>query len=376
MDLSRRNLLITSAALAAAPAFAADKKDRLIIDGLGGIDDPNIELENRLHPETKQPKQDKLSARVLGDLKKSGIAAVNTTLGYVAGPMDPFEFSVKGIADCDRMIRANPDELLKVLTAADIERAHRERKVGLIYGFQNSAQLGDKVERVDLFADLGLRILQLTYNPENQLGGGSLAGDKPLTEFGRAVIARANDKNLLVDLSHSGERICLDAAAATRRPITISHTGCRALHDLPRNKTDQEMKAVADKGGVVGIYFMPFLVPNGRPMASDLLDHIEHAINVIGEDHVSIGTDGTVSQIDNLDDYKRAVRLEVEERVKAGISAPGEGGDINKFVLDLRGPEQYRKLADLLAARGHKSARIDKILGGNLLRLYRDVWGA
>jgi membrane dipeptidase len=371
--ISRRALLAAAAAAAVAPAYAK-APPRLVIDGLGGIDDPNVELMARLHPEAKPATQDRLSPRVLADLRRSGISAVNVTLGYVSGPADPFEASVKGIADCDRMIRANPDMLVKVLAASDIERAHKRGKVGLIYGFQNAVQLGGKVERVDLFADLGLRILQLTYNPANELGGGSQAGEIGLSEFGRAVVARANEKRVLIDLSHSGERICLDAARASSRPITISHTGCRALHDVPRNKTDEEMRLVAEGGGVVGIYFMPFLVPNGRPLAADVIAHLEHAIKVCGEDHVAIGTDGGVSQIDNLDDYRLAIRKEQEERVKAGVAAAGESGDVTTFVMDLRGPGEYRRLGDLLAARGHSAARIDKILGLNLLRLYREVW--
>jgi membrane dipeptidase len=237
-------------------------------------------------------------------------------------------------------------------------------------------QLGSKAERVETYADLGLKVLQLTYNPANDLGGGSLAGDRGLTDFGREVMERAEAKKLLLDLSHSGERICLDAARAAKRPIGISHTGCRALNDVPRNKTDEELRAVADTGGVIGIYFMPFLVKDGHARAADVVAHIEHAIKVCGEDHVAIGTDGPVTANDDLDLYRQGLKLEIEERRAAGISAPGESEDSYTFVVDLRGPTQFHRLADLLAARGHSEARIDKILGRNLLRQYRDVWGA
>jgi membrane dipeptidase len=180
----------------------------------------------------------------------------------------------------------------------------------------------------------------------------------------------------MVDLSHSGRQICLDAARASSRPISINHTGCRALTDLPRNKTDEELKLVADKGGFVGIYSMPFLNLSGHATAADVVAHIEHALQVCGEDHVGIGTDGGTTQIDDLGAYKAALAKEHDDRVKAGISAPGERADTYPFVEDLRGPDQYRKLARLLAARGHKSARIEKILGGNFLRYARDIWGA
>ena len=202
-----------------------------------------------------------------------------------------------------------------------------------------------------------------------------MAGDVGLTDFGREVMKAAEAKKVLLDLSHSGERTCLDAAKAATRPIGINHTGCRALHDVARNKTDEEMRAVAKTGGVVGIYFMPFLVPNGRATAADVVAHIEHAVQVCGEDHVSLGTDGDITQNDDLDLYRQGLRKEIEERRAAGISAAGEDETVNTFVIDLRGADQFHHLADLLAARGHSQTRIEKILGGNLMRFYKDVWG-
>ena len=364
-------------ALAARPSWAASR-DRLIINGLGDIDDPNLAAISKVFPDLKlNDGGDYVTDRIWADLRASGLNAVNVTLGYVAGPDDPFESTVADIGNWDRIVRANPGKLLKVYTGADILEAKRSGRVGLIYGFQNSVEIGAKADRVDLYADLGLRVLQLTYNPANDLGGGSLAGDKGLTDFGREVIERAEQKKVLVDLSHSGTCICLDAARAAKRPISISHTGCRALYDVPRNKTDEELRAVADTGGVVGIYFMPFLVKGGRATASDVVAHIEHAVQVWGEDHVAIGTDGPVSPNDDLDLFRKALAVENEQRRSAGINTPGEDGDdIYTFVIDLRGPTQFHKLADLLAARGHSEARIDKILGRNLLRQYRDVWGA
>ena len=379
--ISRRTVLTGAAALGAAAmtgasAASSAKRDRIIINGLGSIEDPNLAAIAKLHPEQKQETGDPLTGRVWSDLKKSGVNAVNVTLGYVAGPADPFESTVKDMADTDRLIRANSGKLMKVLTSADIVTAKKTGRVGLIYGFQNSVQIGKKADRVDLYADLGLRILQLTYNPANDLGGGSMAGDVGLTDFGRDVMKAAEAKKVLLDLSHSGERLCLDAARAATRPIGMNHTGCRALNDVPRNKTDEEMRAVAATGGVVGIYFMPFLVPNGRATAADVVAHIEHAVQVCGEDHVSIGTDGPITQNDDLDLYRQGLRKEIEERRAAGISAAGESEDVNTFVIDLRGPDQFDHLADLLAARGHSESRIDKILSGNLMRLYKDVWGA
>jgi membrane dipeptidase len=370
MTLDRRQILALSAAALATPAAAAapDPIARMIvINALGGLNDPNHD----------EPKRAAVTARILKDAHASGTTAVNCTIGYVAGPQEPFQQSVADVGQYDAMIRANPKDLLKVLTAADIVRAKAEKKIGLIYGFQNAAMMGDDAGRVDIFADLGVRIIQLTYNLRNQLGDGSIVPEgRGLTPFGREVVERLNANRVMVDLSHSGRQICLDAARASKQPISINHTGCRALTDLPRNKTDEELRLVAEKGGFVGIYFMPFLNLSGHARAVDVVAHIEHALNVCGEDHVGIGTDGGTTPIDDLGAYKEVLRKEHEDRKAKGVAAPGERADTHPFVDDLRGPDQFRKLYRLLAERGHKPARIEKILGGNFVRYARDIWGA
>jgi membrane dipeptidase len=179
----------------------------------------------------------------------------------------------------------------------------------------------------------------------------------------------------MVDLSHSGERTCLDAIAASEGPISINHTGCRALTDLPRNKTDAELRGVAEKGGFVGIYFMPYLNLSGHAHAEDVVAHIDHAVNVCGEDHVGIGTDGSITAIDDLEAYKADLAAEIAGRAKAGIGATGERADTYPFAVDLRGVDQFRKLASLLKAKGYSTSRIDKILGANFVAFAREIWG-
>lgn len=369
---------------AASPAAAPSKPRRLrnaiVINGLGGIDDPNIELELRKAGKTQDPLQLALrefAERGIREAHQSGLTAVNMTLGYTSGDKDPFEQSVRDIAACDASIRRHPKDLMKILTAQDIVTAKRSNKVGIIYGFQNSVLLGNDAARASLFANLGVRIIQLTYNPKNAVGYGSMAPENlGLTAFGRDVVAQLNANKILVDLSHSGEKTCLEAAKLSTAPITISHTGCRALADLPRNKTDAELRLVAERGGVVGIYFMPFLKVGVQPTAEDVVRHIEHAVDICGEDHVGIGTDGTVTQVDDMQTYKDALREEVEARKKAGVGATGERIDSYPFILDLRGVNQFERLAELLETRGYKAARIEKILGQNFLRLMKDVWPA
>jgi membrane dipeptidase len=228
---------------------------------------------------------------------------------------------------------------------------------------------------VDIFADMGVKIIQLTYNLPNQLGDGSMGKEgRGLTPFGRQVVERLNANRVMVDLSHSGRQICLDAARASKQPISINHTGCRALTDLPRNKTDEELRLVAEKGGFVGIYFMPFLAADGQAHASDVVAHIEHALKVCGEDHVGIGTDGTVTTIDDLDTYRHRLAEQIALRQEAGVSAAGERSDAFPFVTDLRGVNQFHKLIRLLEQRGYRSERIEKILGKNFADYAERVW--
>jgi membrane dipeptidase len=386
-DVSRRSLFALAAAGSLAPnlALAAAKAapdplhGMLVINALGGLENPNIAL-SRPQKDSSNPTptdQPDIDARTFAEARSSGVNCINVTLGYVSGPQEPFEYTMKTIGIWDEVIRTNPQHLLKVYTTADILRAKAERKIGLIYGFQNALQVGDRLERVDIFGDLGVRVIQLTYNPSNTLGDGSMAPEnRGLTPLGRKVVERLNEKRIMVDLSHSGEQTCLDAIKASKAPISINHTGCRALVDLPRNKTDAELRGVAEKGGFVGIYFMPFLTLDGHPHAEDVVTHIDHAVNVCGEDHVGIGTDGSVTGIDDLQGYQSHLAAEIEARRKAGVGATGERPDTYPFVADLRGEGQFRKLAAMLRAKGYREARIEKIMGRNFLRYARDIWGA
>ena len=350
----------------------------LVINALGGLDDPNRELSDDTAKGTATPTDaPDLDARVFADLKTSGLTAVNITVGYVSGPEDPVAYTLESLKGWRGVLDRHADALLLVRAAGDILEAKATGKVGVIFGFQNAVQVADKPERVDQFGDLGVRVIQLTYNPRNPLGDGSMvAENRGLTSVGHEVVERLNARRLMVDLSHSGERTCLDAIAASKAPISINHTGCRALCDLPRNKTDAELRGAAQRGGFVGIYFMPFLTADGHPSASDVVAHIEHAVQVCGEDHVGIGTDGSVTGIDDLGAYQTVLAREVAARRQAGIGAKGERADTYPFVVDLRGEGQFRRLADLLRARGHREARIEKIMGKNFLRFARDVWGA
>ncbi len=343
-----------------------------IVNALGFLRDPHIKVVDSEGRNTEPL----VTSQALHDAHASGVAAVNITIGHVYGPADPYAYSMQEVADWKRAVDQHAGDLLLVRQAADILQAHREHQVGLILGFQNAEMLGDDARRVDTFAEAGVRVIQLTYNGLNRLGGGATAaGDPGLTAFGREVLERLSNQRVIADLSHSGERLCLDAVAASPRPVAITHTGCRALADLRRNKTDEELRAVAERGGFIGIYFMPFLASGRNATLDDVVAHLEHAIQVAGEDHVGVGTDTTFSAYDDMAHFKLEFARLIAYRRETGISAVGEEPDIYPFVEELLGPEQFRRLAARLAERGHGRARIEKILGLNFLRFAQNVWG-
>jgi membrane dipeptidase len=314
------------------------------------------------------------TAEMVANAKRSGITAVNVTVGLPTAT-DHFEGTARTLAFLGREIDAHPDAFIAVRTVADIRRAKETTRLGLIAGFQDATMLEGDASRVDVFHGLGVRIIQLTYNLRNLVGDGCLEpGNAGLSRFGRGVVARMNERGVLVDLSHCGRRTTNDAIAASTKPVAITHSGCAALADVPRNKTDEQLRAMATKGGVIGIYTMPFLRASGQPTAADFLRHVEHAVHLCGEDHVGIGSDNSITPLD-LSPAFRAEHAEfVRVRRRAGIGAPGEDENVFNYVPDFNTPRRMEQMADALAARGHSTSRIEKILGQNWLRLFGEVW--
>jgi membrane dipeptidase len=373
--ISRRTLLVQSVASAIAlglPArrtFAADwfrYREAIVIDGLGG---PGGGSDD--NPEAG------LSEQELKDTHESGVTCAHTTVGSVGttAPDTAFMATVRGIAYWEREIDRHPEVLARVRIASDITRAKKNRRCGLVYGVQDGVAFETDLARLADLHALGLRVVQPTYNRRNLLGDGCLEpANAGLSRSGVTAIERMNELGILVDLSHCGRQTAADAIRVSKKPVAFTHTGCQALADHPRNRTDEEMRAVAEKGGVSGIYFMPYLSEGRQPTAADIVRHIEHMVQVAGEDHVSIGTDGNLSPTVVDDKYKEGFAKNTRERREAGIAAPWETETGYLFAADLNTSRRFATLAKMLADRRHSAARIEKILGGNLLRVFGDTW--
>lgn len=374
--ISRRELLVASVATAVAlnlpsrRATAADwfrYREAIVIDGLGGPGGPSDDPQGRL------PEQE------LKDAHESGVTCTHITVGSVGttAPDTAFMNTVRGIAQWEREIDDHPEVLSRVRVAADIGKAKKNKRMGLVYGVQDGVAFESDLTRLDDLHALGLRVVQPTYNRRNLLGDGCLEpGNAGLSRNGIAAIERMNELGILVDLSHCGRQTAADAIRVSKKPVAFTHTGCAALADHPRNRTDAELKAVADKGGVSGIYFMPYLSEGRQPTAADIVRHLEHMVQVAGEDHVSIGTDGYISATTVDQKYRDAFAKDTRERREAGIGAPWETEDGYLFAADLNTPRRFATLAMMLADRRHSAVRIEKILGGNLLRVFGATWKA
>ena len=374
MQFDRRTMMMgAAAALAASPALARKAaaagnwyQQAIIIDALGGIGDPYSPEE-----------QLRLGDRAWTEMIATGVTVVRDTVMPVGNVTDPWGDYQKDVATKHNIVEANPERLILVRSAADLAKAKRERKMAMILGTQDTAMVGPELDRLAQMKKDGVLTIQLTYNNRNLAGDGSLEpANAGLSKLGKATIERIEAEKQLLDLSHGGAKTMAEATAFAKRPLVISHTGARALTDHPRNTDDATIKAVADKGGVVGVYFMPFLTLDSHPKAADVIAHVEHVANVAGEDHVGVGTDNGPLPTPLDEKTKENLRKWQLERIKAGIAAPGEAVGVYPLVEDYNTVDRYERFASDLAKRGWSQRRLEKLMGGNFLRVYREAWGA
>lgn len=351
---------------------------RLIINLQGSLSNPNMALEaaksGTLDSLPPGP-IGRIDARAIADAKDSGISATCITIGHVVGPGDAAEITRRDIAGWNQFLQTPNAAFSLVDQASDLVGLAASGNLGVILGFQNTEMLGFDASRVSEFAKLGVRVMQLRYNRANAVGFGCLSpDDQGLTPFGQQVVEAMNESGVLVDLSHAGAATLRAAIKTSTRPVAISHTACRSLVDNPRNVFEEDLRLLAEHGGVVGIFAMPFLRESGQPTLEDYVRHIDHALNVAGEEHVAIGTDGTITSVDDITTYLRYLGEEIQNRKAAGVSASGENEGVALFLPDMTGPTQFEKLASHLGKRGYAASTIDKILGLNWLRLVNAAW--
>mgnify|MGYP005725440373 CR=1 FL=1 len=373
--MNRRSFLQSTAAFASLPSLApfASKlsikqdqaktiyRDSIVIDCLASPAAFNIPW----------PPVGPLSEEQLKNVRECGITAVNLT---VSAP--EFEKTVRNVAFWTNEVRTHNDAMMLVRDLADFAEAKKSKRLGVILGFQHSEMLGRDLSRIEMFKNLGVRIIQLTYNRRNLLGDGCLEpGNGGLSKLGREAVEQMNAQGLAVDLSHCNTQTTADGIAVSSKPVIISHSGCREVYQNPRNKEDRELRAMTEKGGVIGIFLMPFLGNDGSPYANKemFFAHLKHALNVCGSDHVGVGSDLSITPVEETPEYLKTWREGGAIRKRLGIQAPDEAGRF-PYLPDLNSPRRLELIAIEMEKRGDSAGTIEKVLGKNFLRAFGEIW--
>ena len=297
--------------------------------------------------------------------RSSGITAFHNAIGI--GGASAYDDALEFLAAWSGFVGRNTEVFSLVGRAQDIDHAKSKQKIAVIMGLQNADEFREPKD-VKAFYELGLRCAQMTYNSQNLIGSGSTDRiDGGISDYGVAIIKAMNDVGMLIDVSHSGDRTTLDAIELSPKPIAFTHSNCRALNNHPRLKTDEAIRKLAAKGGVMGITGVRNFVKNKEPTTvEDIVDHIDHVVKLVGIEHVGIGTDSDLMGYDHMpaDQYKQ---------LKAGYKSSYAFRD----KIDTDGFNHPRKMYDLTAAlvrRGYSDSNIQAVLGGNFRRLLGSTW--
>ena len=304
-------------------------------------------------------------------VRNSGVNVVKLTLG---GLNEDFAATVAEIAAMQKLVELQPDYFLQVRLPSDFGRAKGENKLGIIFSFESADMLGDKLDNFEIFRNLGVRVMQFSYNKKSPFGAGVMdPNGGGLTPLGRQAAEKMNKFGIAIDVSHANPQTTADAIAVSQKPVLITHAGCTAIHAHPRNKTDEQLKTLANKGGVVGIYDLPYLAASPKqPTVDDYMAHMEHALEVAGEDHVGVGSDAGLDPFDTSPKGMAEFNKAEEQRQKSGLAAPEE--DRPTYVIGLNTPRRIEVIADQLLKRGYSSRVAEKIVGGNFARVFGEIW--
>jgi membrane dipeptidase len=299
---------------------------------------------------------------VLQRLRQGGITAFNGTVAAWHSLPETMNL----IADFYRLFEERPDWIMQVRSAEDIRKAKVKGCTGMIFGFQDTKAIDGNLRMLAVYHALGVRIIQLTYNDENAVGCGCMTpADKGLTPFGRDVVAEMNRLGMLVDLSHCGYKTTMDGIEASKGPVAFTHANPLALAKSPRNKPDEAFKALAAKGGVAGVVRLPaWLTHHGQASVEDYLNAVDYLVDLIGIDHVGLGTD-----------FMEEIPVEIMLESLKGISPENlEKYYSSTIVEGFESAAEFPRVTEGLLTRGYSTEEVKKIMGGNFLRLFEKVW--
>jgi membrane dipeptidase len=369
--MNRRDVLKTIGAAAAAALLARNARARQK-ESLDGRYRNAIVINGNMAVSIDSTGH--LDAATSNEVRKSGLTALKLSFGG-SGSQSKAEVDAS-IPDMDKAIQLNRDLFMRVRSVADIWTAKKSGRVGIIYSFEAAAMLEGRLDNIDHFRRQDVLAMGLSYNGESPFASGVLAPRATgLTPLGREAVQRMNSLGVTVDLSHSDENSSFSALSVSTKPVLITHAGCAAIHPHPRNKSDRLLRALAANGGVMGIYELSYLVaPPAQPTLEDYIRHLSHALTICGEDHVGIGTDGSMTKFDTSPANMTAWYKEIARRKATGVAAPGEGPP--PFVRGLNRSDRSEVIADALARRGYSWRTIEKVLGANFLRVFNETWTA
>lgn len=365
--ISRRTMLAATGAAMLAPGAHAQNVSG-VSDAASTLYAGAIVIDGNIYP----PVGDTMTKADVTALKASGLTAAKASMGGFA---NTYQQTILEVRVLQRVIGRYPTDLTQIRSVADIRNAKQTGRLGIIFSFEGVACLEGGVERIAEFAGLGVKVMQLSYNLPSEFGAGVMSDPElGLTPLGREAVASMNANGVALDLSHSNPATTTQAIEASNKPVLMTHGGCTAVHNHPRNKTDEQLRALAEKGGVFGIYDLPYLVAAPREATlDDYMAHMTHALNIAGEDHVGIGSDTSFEAFPDTPEARAALQQLNEERRRAGVAAPGEDAR-PLFVQGLNHSRRCETIADALLRRGYSARVVEKVLGENFMRAFGEIW--